>query len=115
MASVSTLVDTTVESMDDMKKEVLDIADRTPVALSELSDALYDVRSAGISAEDAMATLEASAQLATAGLGTTKEAVNLGTSAMNAFAAQGYSADEIMNTLFLTVQKGKTTVSGLAQ
>jgi len=114
MTNVSTLVDTSVESIDTMKQEVLDIADRTPVALEDLSSALYDVRSAGIASEDAMQTLEASAQLATAWLGTTKEATNLLTSSINAFSAQWYDADQIANTLFNTVKNGKTTVSELA-
>ena len=52
MANVSTLIDTTVESMDAMKSTVLDIAGRTPVKLSDLTAALYQVRSAGISAAD---------------------------------------------------------------
>ena len=115
MSDISTVVDTSVESMDDMKKAVLDIADRTPIALQDLVEGLYDVRSAGIPAADAMATLETSAQLAVAGLGTTKEAVDLMTSALNAFKEQGYSAEQISNTLFATINFGKATVTDLAQ
>jgi len=62
-ASVSTVVDTNVESMDAMKNAVLDIAKKTPVALSDLTSALYDIRSAGISASMSMDVLEKSAQL----------------------------------------------------
>jgi len=66
----------------------LDISTRVPKSVEELTSALYDVRSAGITAENAMSVLEQSARLATAGLGTTKEAVNLMTSAFNTFASQ---------------------------
>ena len=113
MASVSTLIDTNVEDMDEMKSAVLEIGNRTPVALSELSGALYDIRSAWVPASEAMATLEASAQLAVAWLWTTKEATNLLTSAINSFSSQWYDANEIANTLFATVKSGKTTVAEL--
>lgn len=115
MSNVATLVDTSVESIDQMWKELLNIATRVPVSIEELTDALYDVRSAGIGAEDAMSVLEQSARLATAGLGTTKEAVNLVTSAFNTFASQWYNAEVIASSLFLAVKNGKTTISELAQ
>jgi len=115
MANVATLVDTNVESMDKMGKEVSKIAKRTPVEISSLTTALYNVRSAGISASDAMEVLEISARLGVAGLATTEEATNLLTTAFNNFSDQGYEADEIANILFKTVKAGKTTVAELAQ
>lgn len=115
MANVSTLVDTNAESMDAMGKSVLDIARRTPVAIGDLSSALYDVRSAGIDAGRAMDVLETSARLAVAGLSSTKEATNIMTSALNAFKAEGLSADQTANILFKTVKYGKTTIAELSQ
>ena len=113
MGNVATLVDTNVESIDAMGQSVRQIAARTPVELGQLSSALYDVRSAGVSAEDAMAVLESSAQLGVAGLATTAEAANIMTSAVNAFAAEGLSAEQISDILFKTVKAGKTTLSEL--
>jgi TP901 family phage tail tape measure protein len=113
MGNVSTLVDTNVESMESMGKSVRELAARTPVELGQLSSALYDVRSAGVSAEDAMAVLESSAQLGVAGLSTTAEAANIMTSAVNAFAAEGLSAEQISDILFKTVKAGKTTLAEL--
>jgi len=113
MGNVATLVDTNVESMDAMSASVRDLAKKTPVELGQLSSALYDVRSAGVSAEDAMAVLESSAQLGVAGLATTAEAANIMTSAVNAFAAEGLSAEQISDILFKTVKAGKTTLSEL--
>jgi len=115
MANVATLVDTSTESIEEMGEKVKEIAKRTPVELADLTAALYDVRSAGISAEDAMLVLEKSARLAVAGLGTTKEAVNLSTSAINAFGLKGEDAARAFDTLQLTVKSGKTTVAELAQ
>lgn len=115
MSSVTTLIDTNVESVQTMNKEVLGIAKRTPVALNELTGALYDIRSAGMSASEQFNILEKSAQLAVAGLGTTKEAVNLVTTSINAWNLKGKEADKVYNTIFSAVKYGKTTISELAQ
>lgn len=115
MSSVATLVDTTTENMGKMSEAVLAIGRRTPVALTDLTTGLYDLRSAGTSAEDAMIRLERSAQLGVAGLGSTKEAVDLVTSSINAFGLKGEEADQVYNSIFKTIQAGKTTISGLAQ
>lgn len=115
MSNVATLLDTNVEDMDAMGKEVLDMAKVLPVPIEELTGSLYDIRSAGIAAENAMGALNTSARLSKAGLSTTTEATNILTSAMNAFASEGKSSDEIANVLFKTVKAGKTNMSQLAQ
>jgi len=115
MANVATLVDTSTESMADMKKEILDMSGRVPVSIEDLTDALYQVRSAGIDAADAMDVLETSGKLAVAGLATTEEATNLLTSAINVYGDETHDANTIAEILFKTVKYGKTTVAGLAQ
>lgn len=115
MTNVATLVDTSKESMTDMGSEVMEIAKRVPVSLEDLTSALYDVRSAGISAGDAMMVLERSAMLSKTGLGTTAEAVNLATSAINSFGFEGEEAVKVFDLIQLTVKAGKTTISELAQ
>lgn len=115
MANVSTLIDTNVENFGAIKEEVLEIAKRTPVALDGLTSALYDIRSAGISADDQFQVLEKSAQLGLTGLGSTSEAVDLVTSSLNAFQLKGEKAAKVYDTIFKTVKFGKTTISGIAQ
>jgi TP901 family phage tail tape measure protein len=115
MGNVGTLIDTTAESLGAMSEQVLEIGRRTPVALTELTSALYDIRSAGIPAADAIDVLDGSARLAVAGLGTTREAVDLVTSSINAFGLKGEEATRIYDTVFKTVKAGKTTISQLAQ
>jgi TP901 family phage tail tape measure protein len=115
MANVSTLVDTSNESLKQMSQEVLEIAKRTPVALADLTSGLYDIRSAGIPAADALKVLEGSARLAVAGLGSTKEAADLVTSSINAFGLSGEEAADVYDQIFKTIKAGKTTISGLAQ
>ncbi len=115
MTSVSTLIDTNVENLSLMNKRVLEIGKRTPVALDQLTSALYDIRSAGISASDQFSVLEKSAQLGVAGLGTTKEAVDLVTSSINAFKLTGEEQNKLYDNIFKTVKTGKTNISQLAQ
>jgi len=115
MGDVATLVDSSTESIDQMGKRVLDLSSRVPVALEQLPPALYDIRSAGIDASEAMAVLEGSAKLATAGLATTQESAGIVTSAINAFGLEGAAQQRIYDLLFKTVKNGKTTISGLAQ
>lgn len=115
MNNVATLIDTTAENMGAMRQQVLDISSRVPVALQDLTGALYDVRSAGIDAGDAMSVLEGSARLAIAGLGTTKEAVDLVTSSINAFNLESEDQARIYDIIFKAVQNGKTTIAELAQ
>lgn len=114
MGNVSTIVDMTKESMSDMGEKVKEIAGRIPVDLNDLTAGLYDIRSAGISADDAMMVLENSGKLATAGLGTVKDAANIATSAINAYGLKGKDAEKAFNTLFAGVQVGKMTISELA-
>ena len=113
MGNVATIVDTTKESMSAMGDEVLDIASRVPVKISDLTESLYQIRSAGISAADAMHVLETSARLSVAGLSSATDATKAVTSAMVAFKAEGLSADQIANSFFLTVKQGKTKMDAL--
>lgn len=118
MGNVATLIDENVESMEEMSAAVLKMStanDQAAVPLGDMTSALYDIRSSGIAASDAMATLSNAGKLAVAGLSTTKEATNLGTSAINAFGLAGKEADRAFNTLFTGVKFGKTTVSEMAQ
>ena len=115
MTNVSTLIDANTESLDEMGKSVLNISKRTPVAISDLTNALYNIRSAGIDAENQFKVLEKSAQLGIAGLGSTDEAVDLVTSSINAWQLSGAKAEKTYDLIFRTVKTGKTTISGIAQ
>lgn len=115
MSNISTLVDTNVESMEDMSNKVLQLAENLPVPVEELTSSLYDIRSAGISAENAMSVLETSAKLSAAGLSTVSESTNILTSALNAFKGENLSAAQTADILFKAVKFGKTTISELAQ
>lgn len=118
MSNVSTLIDTNVESMDDMSRAVLEMStatDQAAVPMEDYTGALFDIRSANVSAADSMGVLSQSAKLGVAALGSTKQAANLGTSAINAFGLKGEDATRAFNTFFNTAKAGKTTVAELSQ
>jgi len=114
MSNVSTLIDTTTEDMGKMGKEVLAVAKKIPKPISELTESLYSIRSAGIPAGKAIETLSNAGELAVTGLATTAEATDVMTSAMNAFKAEGKTSREIAISLFKAVRAGKTDISQIA-
>lgn len=118
MSDVGTLIDTNVESLGDMSAKVLEMstaADQAAVPIEDMTGALFDIRSAGIDAADAMDVLSAASKLGVAGLGSTKQAADLGTSAINAFGLKGERATRAFNTLFTATKFGKTTIAELSQ
>lgn len=84
---------------------------RTP---QELADALYFISSSGIKGAEAMNVLALSAKAATAGLGDTKTVADLLTSALNAYAGTGLTAQYATDTLVAAVREGKAEASGFA-
>lgn len=116
MASVSTLVDTSVESMAEMEAGVIAVTRAVKVQpLSEMAEALASIRGAGITAADQFKVLEGSGKLAAAALGTTAEAADIATSAINAWGLKGAEAEGVYNQVFQAVNYGKMSLSQLAQ
>jgi TP901 family phage tail tape measure protein len=116
MANVATLVDTNVESMADMEAGVIAVTRAVKVQpLSEMAEALASIRGAGISAAEQFKVLEGSGKLAAAALGTTAEAADISTSAINAWGLTGDAVGKIYNQVFQAVNTGKMNLSQLAQ
>ena len=100
MSNVGTLLDGNKALMGEFGQDILDLASKVPVPVGELAEALYDVVSATGDTSNAMAILKESAELGKAGIGSTAEATNLLTTAMNAFKGEGLSSADIADTLF---------------
>ena len=116
MSDVSTLItgDSTV-AIDELSSGIMDLIKVVPKSANDLGAASYQIFSAGVTdSADALTVLEAAAKLGTAGLGTTGEAADLLTSAINAFGADAQDADKIADIFFKTVKAGKTTIADLA-
>jgi TP901 family phage tail tape measure protein len=116
MSDINTLMDDNGENVAKLEKGIESMMSRVPKSAKELGASAYAIVSAGISdTAQALVVLEESAKLATAGLGTTEEATDLMTSAINAFGLDASEANDVANTFFLSVKSGKTTISELAQ
>lgn len=116
MSNINTLMNDQGESVKALELGIEDMMRRVPKSGKELGASAYAIVSAGISdTAHALNVLEESANLAVAGLGTTEEATDLMTSAINAFGLNAEEAGGVANTFFLAVKSGKTTVSELAQ
>ena len=113
MGDVSTLVNTTAEDMDGMADAVLRLSQKIPKPIHDLTESLYQIRSAGIGAADAMHDLEVSGKLSVAGLSTATESTKALTSAIVSFKGEALTADQIANSLFLTVKQGKTKMDAI--
>lgn len=116
ISNISTLTENTPAQMKYIGDRILDISKKIPVAISDMTSGMYDVVSAGITGTaNQLNVLDKSSRLAVAGLGTTKEAVNIMTSSLNAFGIEASNSQQVANLLMKTVKYGKTTVSGISE
>ena len=114
MAKMSTLFDTTQTSVTDLSKEFLDLSNKTGLSATELAEAGYQALSAGQNVETVGKFVETAGNLAKAGFTSTTTAVDVLTTAMNAYGEGAGTAEEISNKLVRTQNLGKTTVDELA-
>lgn len=113
MGNVSTLVDTTKESITALGDEILGVSKRVPVAISDLTESMYQIRSEGFGGAYAMELLEKSGRLAVAGLSSATAATKSMASAVRVFGEDGQSATEIADLFFKTVATGRTKMEAI--
>ena len=114
MSKMSTLFDTTKTSVEDLSKQFLDLSNKTGISSTELAEAGYQALSAGQDVSQVGKFVETAGNLAKAGFTSTTTAVDVLTTAMNAYGAEAGTADQIANKLVRTQNLGKTTVDELA-
>lgn len=114
MAKMSTLFDTQKVSVSDLSKQFINLSNKTGLASTELAEAGYQALSAGVDVNNAVSFVETAGNLAKAGFTSTATAVDVLTTAMNAYGEQAGTAEEISNKLVRTQNLGKTTVDELA-
>ena len=108
------LPDTSEKEFSKLERQAKQLAARMNVEWKDMSQGLYNAISAGVPEDNVISFMEQAAMAATGGVATLNEAVNLGTTALNAMSAQGYETNEVFDILFSTVRKGKTTIPELA-
>lgn len=114
MAKMSTLFDTSKVSVNKLSKEFLALSNKTGISAKELTEAGYQALSAGQSVNKVGKFVETAGRLSKAGFTSTTTAVDVLTTAMNAYGSSAGSANQIANKLVRTQNLGKTTVDELA-
>jgi len=114
--NIGTLLGGNKEEADALGESIQELSKRFPKDPNEIGAAAYDVVSAGIEGvANQTKVLESSLNLAVAGLGSTEQAVDLTTSALNAFKLEAEDSEQVAQVLFKAVKNGKTTVDDLSQ
>lgn len=112
LRDISTLSDMSAKDIQRMGAQIQLVALDTQTRSIDLAAAQYNILSAGITdAAESMEVLQKAAELAKVGISDPLQAVNIMTSAINSF---GITAEQAADTIFTTVQAGKTTVADLA-
>lgn len=113
---VSTIADTTVMSLEDIKSGVFDLSKVVSITGSDLNEALYQTISATNDTANALGYLEVGAKTAKGGFTDTSTAIDGLTSVMNAYGQTGVeSMQKIADIMVTTQNMGKTTVDELAR
>lgn len=110
---INTVAKVSDETLKGIGESILDVSRETGKATDDLTAGFYDLVSAGVPAEKAIAVLKTSAVLATGALGTTGEAVDLLTSALNAYGLEADQATRVSDIFAQSVADGKVTVAEL--
>lgn len=108
------LVGVAAEDVAIYRKQILDLAEATGKAPTELAKAMEFITGSGILGAAAFETLQAAAQAGAAGLGETMEIANAATSAMNAYGPSNLSAAQAVDVLVASVREGKAEASSFA-
>ena len=115
MREVYTMLDITTEQFETLKDEVQGLSREMGISSTALSNALYQVVSAGIPAAEAIAFLGVAGKLAVAGVTETETAVDGLTTVMNAFKIPVEEAERVADILFATAMRGKTNIDELSK
>lgn len=114
VAKVSTLVDTNKVSMRSMRDELLQLSGESGKSVNDLSDATYQAISASVEVGNAIVTVDKANKLAVGGFTSRATAVDVLTTALNAYNLSADQTEYISDILVTTQNLGKTTVDELA-
>lgn len=115
IAKVSTLVDTTVVSMQQVSEEIRNVSDETGAGVADLAESTYQAISAGVDAGHAVGFVKDMTIAAKAGFTDTTTAVNGVTTVLNAYGKSAEEATAITDQMLLAQNFGKTSFGEMAQ
>lgn len=114
-AMVATIADTSQKSLSSISKEVRGYSNETGEAASNMAEATYQAISASINTADAAAFAGTATKLAVGGFTSATTAVDVLTTAINAYGLAASDATQLSDYLITTQNLGKTSVDQLAQ
>lgn len=114
-AMVATIADTSQKSLSSISKEVRGYSNETGEAASDMAEATYQAISASINTADAAAFAGTATKLAVGGFTSATTAVDVLTTAINAYGLAASDATQLSDYLITTQNLGKTSVDQLAQ
>lgn len=113
-AKVTTIADESEVPVDDLRKAILNLSDETGIAAVDIADNVYNAISAGQKTGDAVNFVGQAARLAKAGFTESSAALDIMTTALNAYQLESSEATRVSDLLIQTQNLGKTTVAELS-
>jgi TP901 family phage tail tape measure protein len=107
----------TLLSGDDLTKYfegLIEMSNRTGVAFTDLAESLYSALSAGVPQDNVLEFVENTVNLSKGGFTQTATAIDIVTTALNAYQMEMSEATHVQDVLITTQNLGKTTVDELA-
>ena len=114
VAKVGTIADTTKVPIVELKEQISDLSGTMGIAAGDLAEATYQAISAGQDTGDAVAFAGQAAKLAAAGFTSSSSAVDILTTALNAYGLGADKAGHVSDVLLTTQNLGKTSVDELS-
>ncbi len=113
-AKVSTIADTTKVPIENLKRGVIDLSNKTGMSTKELNESLYQAISGSVDTAKAVDFLDVAVKAAKGGFTETSTAVDGLTTVLNSYGLEADKATDISNQMLITQNLGKTTFGELA-
>lgn len=111
---ISTIADTTKVPLEQISGDIMELSRETGQSVGDLSEATYSALSASVDTASAVEFTGTATKLATGGFTSSATAVDVLTTALNAYGLEASEAGSISDMLITTQNLGKTTVDELA-
>ena len=114
LAKVTTIADTSKLSTQQLCDQITAMSSKMGVAASDIAEATYQAISAGQDTSNAVAFAGQASKLAAAGFTSSSSAVDILTTALNAYGMSADQATHVSDVLLTTQNLGKTSVDELS-
>ena len=114
LAKITTIADTSKLSTQQLSDQITAMSSKMGVAASDIAEATYQAISAGQDTSNAVAFAGQASKLAAAGFTSSSSAVDILTTALNAYGMSADQATHVSDVLLTTQNLGKTSVDELS-